>query len=69
MAKSRKIASKTSKPAKADKRPTGEVEVVEEKKGMGWEGAVGIVTTIILIAAILCADKDLAAKFNHGTFF
>lgn len=71
MAKSRKIASTRSvKPAKGDNRAaTSEVEVVEEKKGMGWEGGVAIITTILLVIAILCVDKDLGAKFGQGTFF
>ena len=45
MAKNRKIAStKTVKTKGAEKRTTSEVEVVEEKKGMGWEGGVAVFT-------------------------
>ncbi len=67
MAKNRKIAStKSAKPAKA---ATSEVEVVEEKKGMGWEGGVALFTTVILLAAIILVDMDLGDKFGQGMFF
>lgn len=68
MAKSRKIAS--TKSVKAEKKTTtSEVEVIEEKKGMGWEGGVAVITTLILVAACLCADYDLGHKFGTGMFF
>ena len=68
MAKNRKIAS--TKAPKAEKRQaSAEVEVVEEKKGMGWEGGVAIVTTILLVVAVLCVDYDLGAKYGAGMFF
>ena len=63
---SRKIASKTTR---AGDRVATEVEVVEEKKGMGWEGGVAIVTTIVLLVAILCVDYDLGHKYGAGMFF
>ena len=71
MAKNRKVASsKAPKPAKGEKRQaSAEVEVVEEKKGMGWEGGVAIVTTIILLVALLCVDYDLGHKYGAGMFF
>ena len=50
-------------------RTTSEVEVVEEKKGMGWEGGVAVFTTLVLLAACLCVDYDLGHKFNEGMFF
>jgi hypothetical protein len=68
MAKSRKIAS--TKSAKPDKKAaTSEVEVVEEKQGMGWEGGVAIVTAIVLVVAVLCVDYDLGQKYGQGIFF
>lgn len=68
MAKNRKMAS--TKAPKAEKRPAAvEVEVVEEKKGMGWEGGVAIVTTILLLVAVLCVDWDLGHKYGQGMFF
>ena len=70
MAKNRKIAStKTVKTKGAEKRTTSEVEVVEEKKGMGWEGGVAVFTCLVLLAAILCVDYDLGHKFGAGMFF
>jgi hypothetical protein len=74
MAKNRKIASTktttTTKPGKGDKRvATTEVEVIEEKKGMGWEGGVAVITMIVLLVAILCVDYDLGHKYGRGMFF
>ncbi len=68
---SRKIAStKSVKTSGGGSRvTTSEVEVVEVKKGMGWEGGMAIITTIVLIIAILCVDKDLGSKFGAGMFF
>ncbi len=65
MAKNRKIASTKGDVGVA----TPEVVVVQEKKGMGWEGGVAIITTLILIAACLCVDYDLGHKFQQGMFF
>ena len=65
MAKNRKIAS--TKPAKVVL--ASEVDVVVEKKGMGWEGGVVIITFLVLLAAVLCVDWDLGHKFNEGMFF
>ncbi|MEO6710131.1 MAG: hypothetical protein ABI054_03880 [Planctomycetota bacterium] len=71
MAKNRKVTSTktTTKTAKGDKRTTSEVEVVEEKKGMGWEGGVAVFTTLVLLAACLCVDYDLGHKYAAGMFF
>jgi hypothetical protein len=70
MAKSRKIAStKAGKPASEKKAPAAEVEVVEEKRGMGWEDGVAVITTIVIVVAILCVDYDLGHKFGAGMFF
>jgi hypothetical protein len=70
MAKNRKIAStKAAKPTKAEKRQTSaEVEVVEEKQGMGWEGGVAIVTAIVLVVAVLCVAYDLGQTYGQGIF-
>jgi hypothetical protein len=68
MAKSRKISS--TKSVKTEKKAaTSEVEVVEEKKGMGWEGGVAVITFLILIAACLCVDYDLGNKYGQGVLF
>ncbi len=66
MASNRKITS-----TKADKRSApAPVEAAVEKQGIGLEGGVAIITTILLLVAILLVDKDLATKFpGHGTFF
>ncbi len=65
MASNRKITS-----TKADKRSaTAPDVVVVEKKGISLEAGVAIITTILLLVAILLVDKDLASKFGHGTFF
>ncbi|MBK8178262.1 MAG: hypothetical protein IPK67_05080 [Planctomycetes bacterium] len=69
MAKSRKIAStKAGKPADRQ-APAAEVEVVEEKKGMSWEDGVAVITTVVILVAVLCVDYDLGHKFGAGMFF
>ena len=69
MAKKRAKASKSGRSAKSARsaRPV-EVEVVEESAGMGWEGGVAIVTTLILLVAWLLVDKQLGI-YDSGVFF
>jgi hypothetical protein len=70
MAKSRKVTvSKTRSVTRTQAAPEAEVEVVEESKGMGWEGGVAIITTILLLVAILMTDYDLGKHYGTGMFF
>ena len=53
-------------------KPSGgasEAEVVEEASGMGMEEAVAIVTALMLAAACLFLDFELAEHYDAGFFF
>jgi hypothetical protein len=50
-------------------RPGGDVEVVERSEGWGLAEAMGIVTTILLLAAIVTTDYFLGKYFGKGLFF
>ncbi len=54
---------------KAAAAPVAEVEVVEEKKGMGIDDGIPILTTILLLVAVLVVDYIRGAKFDGGLFF
>lgn len=68
MAKSTSRAGKADKKASAKSSRTTEVEVVEEKSGMGFEGAVAIICCLLLIAAFVLVDRELGAA-GAGLFF
>ena len=59
-----KAKSRKSAPA-----PVAEVEVVEEKKGMGIDDGIPIMTTIILVVAFLFVDYVRGANYGEGLFF
>jgi hypothetical protein len=65
-------ASRTKREPKAkSKKPKAastEVEVVEEAGGEGVDGAILIITTVVLLAAILCVDAFRGA-YGEGIFF
>ena len=83
MAKARKTTTTTTRTATAprgatkttSKRTTtvaaepGEVEVVEEQTGAGWETGVAVITTLMLLAAILFVDYQLAQAYDAGILF
>lgn len=52
------------KPAKG-----GDVEVVEEAGGMDLDTGVGIVTALLLIAALLLLDYELGRSLGAGIVF
>jgi|GEM_PF-6776138 len=64
---SRKAAS----PARgSSRRQKDDDEEPAEEGGIGWEGGVGIVTFLILLAAIVILDRDLGTKYpDEGIFF
>ena len=49
--------------------PTAEAEIVEEAPGMGMEGAVAIVTALMLIAGCVFLDLELSKHYDAGFFF
>ena len=59
----RKATSKS-----ASRAPAADVEIVEESAGGGWETGVAIVTTIVLVIAILLVDAE-RGSLGTGTFF
>jgi hypothetical protein len=50
-------------------RPGGDADVVEKKDGMGLAEAMGIVTTLLMLAAIVTTDYLLGKHFGKGLFF
>lgn len=48
--------------------PVAEVEVVEERGGLGIDTGIAIITGILLLAAILFADAHLG-RYDAGMFF
>ena len=49
--------------------PVAEVEVVEEKKGMGIDDGLPIITFLILVAAVLMMDYVAGTNYEGGLFF
>jgi len=54
--------------AKSKKSATSEVEVAEEAPGMGIDAGLAILTSLVLIAAIVVVDS-LMGKIDKGIFF
>ncbi|MGB0333629.1 MAG: hypothetical protein ACPGPE_17615 [Planctomycetota bacterium] len=64
--KSRSGSSRRGSAAAAE---VAEVEVVSEESGMGFEAGLAIMTTIILLAAVLMIDYDRGAHYGEGMLF
>lgn len=60
---------RTSSRAAAGKAKGGDVEVVEEAGGMDLDTGVGIVTFLLLIAALLLVDYELGKSLGAGIVF
>jgi hypothetical protein len=76
MARSRSRGTKTASRqtrATSRKKPvaaaTTEAEVVEDAPGIGMEGAVAIITAVVLFAGCLFLDYELGSKYGGGIFF
>jgi hypothetical protein len=61
-APARAAKTKSKKPAASG------VEVLEEAPGMGPDAGIVIMTTVVLVAALLFVDA-LLGKFGSGVFF
>jgi len=59
-----KATSRKSAPA-----PVAEVEVVEEKKGMGIDDGIPLMTAVLLLTAFLLVDYLRGSHFDEGMFF
>jgi hypothetical protein len=55
--------------AKSRKAAPVEVEVVEESGGLTIDDGIPIISTVLLVAAILFVDYALANQYDAGTFF
>ena len=67
----KKTASRQTR-AKSRKKPTpatAQAEIVEDAPGMGMEGAVAIITALVLFAGCLFLDYELGANYGAGVFF
>ena len=62
-------ASRGSTKSKSKKAAAVEVEVVEEEGGMGIDDGIAIMTTLVLIAAILLVDYWQSVFADGGKFF
>ena len=60
----RKARSKSTRSA-----PVAEIEVVEEGGGMGIDDGIALVTTLVLMAAVLLVDYELGTHYGGGMFF
>ena len=68
--KSRGASSRrTSSRAASGKSKGGDVEVVEEAGGMDLDTGVGIVTTLLLILALVLLDYELGKSLGAGILF
>ena len=59
----------TSRKSTQASAPMAEVEVVEEKKGLGIDDGIPIMTTLVLLVAILMTDYILGSDYGAGLFF
>jgi hypothetical protein len=57
-------SSKSKKPA-----AVAEVEVVEESAGLTIDDGIPMITTLLLVAAILVTDYVLGTHYGEGLFF
>jgi hypothetical protein len=66
-------STSSRKPAAAAARPgrskSKDDEEVDPDSGIGWEGGIGIVTFLVLIAAILILDNQLGTLYPGEGFF
>lgn len=65
---SRKAAS--TRTGSSRRQKTQDADEDADEGGIGWEGGIGIVTFLILLAGILILDHDLGTKYpEEGIFF
>jgi hypothetical protein len=71
MARSRSRSSNSSSRSASSRKPSAaaEVEVVEESGGMGIDDGIPIITTVLLIGALLMVDYAIGIHYGAGFFF
>lgn len=66
----RSSSRSTSTRANSNRRSTAAPAAqAESDGGMGFEGAIAIFTTLVLLAACLMADYYLGTTYGGGVFF
>jgi hypothetical protein len=68
MAKSTTRTGKVEKKISAKSTKTTEVEVVDQRSGLGFDGGVAIICFALLLVAFLLVDHELGAA-GGGIFF
>ena len=66
MARSKSRSGSSRRSATAE---VAEVEIVSEESGLGFEVALAIITTVILLAAVIMIDYDRGANYGEGMLF
>lgn len=54
---------------KAPAAAVADAEVIQEAPGIGTEGGVAIITTVVLLIGCLFLDYVLGANYGGGVFF
>ncbi len=54
---------------KTSPTPATEAEVVQDAGGVGMEGAVAIITAIVLVVGLIFLDMELGRHYGKGFFF
>jgi len=62
-------ARQSSARSRKSAAPVAEVEVVEESGGLTIDDGIPIITTVLLVAAILFVDYALGTQYGAGKFF
>lgn len=69
MARSRSRSSSSRSASSRKSSASAEVEVVEESGGMGIDDGIPIITTVLLIAALMMVDYAIGTHYGAGFFF
>ncbi len=73
MAKSRATqpsARRATSRSAGRRAPEAEIEVLEEPAGgMDWESAVCLITTLLLVTALLLVDYEMGKHLGGGVLF
>jgi hypothetical protein len=62
-------ARATSRRKAAPTAASAEAEVVEEGENIGTEGAIAIITTVVLVLGLIFLDMELGRHYGAGLFF
>lgn len=65
----RSTSSRKPAAARSSRTNSKDTEEVDPDSGIGWEGGIGIVTFLVLIAGILILDSQLGTLYPGEGFF